>query len=316
MRSADLIRIVEAERNFRINRSDASKFVFRAYTNLMAKINESFGDETITDAKIDKLDATKNMKDKLKRMIRSTPLASRSTPLASRSTLLADLTKLMGLGETKARDLIRKGVTSVDQLRSPPWFDTLSIQTQTALVNEPVRKIPHEHIEKLEETLTTPGIRGLKVVLVGSYRRGTAFSRDIDVMLVSDSDVLEKYLEYLQETFTCVKYSMGSAKMSLVFNPRPIVRTSLFYKIDAFLTPKKYAPAMLLYATGSKTFNIYMRVRAKAAGYLLNQTGLYTRKDGKANKLIPIKSEKDFFAKLGMNYIEAEKRGGNSLTNE
>jgi DNA polymerase/3'-5' exonuclease PolX len=90
----------------------------------------------------------------------------------------------------------------------------------------------------------------------------------------------------------------------------------MFYKIDAFLTPKKYAPAMLLYATGSKAFNIYMRTKAKAAGYLLNQTGLYTRKNGKADKLVPIKSEKDFFAKLGMHYIDAAKRGGNSLTKE
>ena len=175
----------------------------------------------------------------------------------------------------------------------------------------------HTHIAKLEETLTNPGIRGLKVVLVGSYRREAAFSRDIDIMLVSEANsAMEKYMEYLQDTFKCVRYSVGPAKMSLVFNPRPLVRTPLFYKIDAFLTPKKYASAMLLYATGSKTFNIYMRAKAKAAGYLLNQTGLYTRKNGKADKLVPIKSEKDFFAKLGMHYIEAAKRGGKSLTKE
>jgi DNA polymerase/3'-5' exonuclease PolX len=317
MKSADLINILTAERNSRINESDASKFVFRAYNNIIAKINESFGDSDITNADVDGLSATNHMKDKLKAMMRR---KAKITPKSSYSTrnnsLLNELTKLMGLGEKKARDLIRKGLTSVDQLRSSPWFDTLPIQTQTALINEPVRKIPHAHIAKLEETLTNPGIRGLKVVLVGSYRRGAAFSRDIDIMLVSDSDIMEKYMDYLQRTFKCVRYSMGPAKMSLVFNPRPLVRTQLFYKIDAFLTPKKYAPAMILYATGSKTFNIYMRAKAKAAGYLLNQTGLYTRKDGKADKLVLIKSEKDFFAKLGMHYIDPEKRGGNSLTKE
>ena len=314
MKSADLINIITAERNSRINDSESSKFVFRAYTNIIAKINESFGDGNVTDVDIDGLSATKYMKDKLKAMLRRP--SPRTSPRGNNS-LLNELTKLMGLGEKKARELIRKGLTSIDQLRVPPWFDALPIQTQTALVNEPVRKIPHAHIAKLEETLTNPGIRGLKVLLVGSYRREAAFSRDIDIMLVSDSDsALEKYMEYLQDTFKCVRYSVGPAKMSLVFNPRPLVRTPLFYKIDAFLTPKKYASAMLLYATGSKTFNIYMRAKAKAAGYLLNQTGLYTRKDGKADKLVPIKSEKDFFAKLGMHYIEAAKRGGNSLTKE
>ena len=75
------------------------------------------------------------------------------------------------------------------------------------------------------------------------------------------------------------------------------------YKVDIFRTEKKYKNAMLLYATGSKVFNIKMRTIAKKKGYTLNQKGLY-----KNGKLIPIKSEKGFFKKLDMDYLEPEER--------
>lgn len=214
-----------------------------------------------------------------------------------------ELAQYAGLGRSKARDLISRGLKSVAQLNESPWFESLPIQTQTVLINDPNRKIPREHIDILASHFR---LRGTKIVIVGSYRRKAPFSRDIDLMLVSDKPAIEKYLTHLNEKFTCIVYSIGPTKMSLVFDPSPgLGHQSSFYKIDVFLTPKKYEPAMLLYATGSKVFNIRMRARAKSMGYLLNQYGLFSKKTGAA---ILVGSEKEFFAKLEMAYVAPSKR--------
>lgn len=313
MRSDVLINMVMCERNARIDKSNpASKFIYRSYTTLISKLQESFNDgENITDEKIDRLSVTDHMRGKLKKMIKVKPKkVSKKGSKKNSDVLIHELIKLMGLGDVKAQGLVNQGLISVEQLKTPPWFDKLPVQTRTMLENEPSRKIPYCHISKLENILTKPKILGMKVILVGSYRRQASYSRDIDVMIVSDKpNAMDKYLEYFKTKFNCVVYSVGVDKMSLVFDPRPVISTAKFYKIDVFLTVKKYESAMLLYLTGSKAFNIRMRAKAKAQGYLLNQNGLYIRKNGKSGRRISIESEKDFFLKLGMDYVDSVKRG-------
>ena len=74
----------------------------------------------------------------------------------------------------------------------------------------------------------------------------------------------------------------------------------IFYKIDIFRTPIKNKYTMLLYSTGSKNFNIRMRVIAKKQNYILNQTGLYKLP---SKTLIIVSSEQDIFNKLNIKYI-------------
>ena len=73
-----------------------------------------------------------------------------------------------------------------------------------------------------------------------------------------------------------------------------------------YVSYKSYYPA-LLYFTGSGEYNKKMRGVAESLGYLLNEYGLY-KLDGNKKKLINVKSEKDIFDKLGMEYLEPEKR--------
>lgn len=293
-----LVKIIERERNSRINRSNpASLFIYNAYNNVIAKIREKFSDiENITSSKIMKMEITDGMKEKLKKMIKM------KAPI-KKDSLLEELVKYMGLGKAKAQNLIDDGLKNIDQLQKTPWLDKLPIETQMMLKNKPIRKIPHEHIKKLEPIFTKH--RVYKAVLVGSYRRQTSFSRDIDIMLVSDKkDTINKYIDYLKKKLTkIVVYSSGPNKVSFLFK-HPETKGK-FYKADAFITPKKYEAGMLLYSTGSKSFNIRMRAKAKAKGYLLNQNGLYNRETG---RYFPIKTEKGFFKKLSIDYVEPEKR--------
>lgn len=311
MKADILIKIIERERNSRIDKTNpSSRFIFRAYSNVISKVQESFGEkENITSGKINKLPVTNGMKEKLKKMLtRKSPKSSNKKSSKKKSSkktedLYSELVKYMGLGKTKARDLIDQGLTSIEQLQKKPWFDKLPLETRTTLKNKPIRRIPHENIKKLESILTKTSI--CKAVLVGSYRRKTQYSKDIDIMLVSDkTDIIKKYLDFLKKKLTKVAvYSLGPDKMSLVFKS-PETKGK-FYKIDAFQTSKKNEAAMLLYSTGSKVFNIRMRAKAKAKGYLLNQNGLYNRKN---SRRITVKTEKGFFNKLGMQYVEPEKR--------
>ena len=50
-----------------------------------------------------------------------------------------------------------------------------------------------------------------------------------------------------------------------------------------------------------------MRSVAQSLGFLLNRYGLY-QIEGEKKKKIKIKSEKDIFKKLGMEYLEPNKR--------
>lgn len=303
MKLPRLIELLTKERNSRINRDNpTSRFVYRAYTNIIAKVNESFNlTESITPKKIEQLPISDGMKGRLNTLIQMTDKSDATKSLKN------ELVKFMGLGPSKAQDLIDQGLKSVKQLKKKVWFDKLPIQTRMILENEPIRKIPHEHIKELCPSLTK--IRSLKAILVGSYRRKSRYSRDIDVMLVSDKkNAIDRYVSFLKRTFKVVVYSKGDDKVSLLLDPSPILKKKSkgkFYKLDAFMTTKSYESAMLLYATGSRTFNIKMRAKAKARGYLLNQTGLFDRKTGKK---IQVKSEKDFFNKLDMEFIQPENR--------
>lgn len=305
-----LLKIIEKERNARIDKSNKSSvFIFQAYSNIISRIKESFGDsEVITPKKIYNLNISDGMKEKLKRMIENPkkPIKTQKTSLKkidkkSSKFLIDELVKYLGLGLKKANDLIKDGLTSISQLKQKKYFDKLPLETRTIIKTNPLRKIPHENIKSIEKLITS--VDGYQAMIVGSYRRGSAFSRDIDVMIISnDPNSLDNYLEYLKKKFIIVVYRKGFDKMSLVLKGS---KTNGYYKLDAFLTSEKDAPAMLLYSTGPKMFNIRMRSIAKASGYLLNQEGLYNRK---TSKKIETSSERDFFDKLNMAYIVPEKR--------
>ncbi len=68
------------------------------------------------------------------------------------------------------------------------------------------------------------------------------------------------------------------------------------------VSEEDWVPA-LLYFTGSRYFNEYMRGVARANGYRLNQHGLY--EDGVR---VPTPTEEDIFKVIGLEWIPPEKR--------
>jgi DNA polymerase (family 10) len=161
---------------------------------------------------------------------------------------------------------------------------------------KPLDKIPHNIIPKIVEKFM-PFEK--HPIIVGSYRRETPYSGDIDI-LYNGSDLnklLSKLSELHKDRWTV--YSKGEMKIAGIFH----LSGKKCVEIDLWICDSKNKHAMLLYSTGSKNFNIIMRMIAKRKGYKLNQYGLF-----KDDKLIETKSEKDIFDKIGMKYREPTQR--------
>jgi len=208
-----------------------------------------------------------------------------------------------GIGETTAEHLIESGLRSIEELQKPNWFAQLSEETKLHLKHAPSDKIPHDDITALAPIIT--GFDPENTIIAGSYRRNLPYSRDIDVILISDDpDVLDAYLEYLKQHLNVWIYSKGRDKMGFIIGTGRHTRDGPHaYKLDVFRTTHDEKWPMLLYLTGSKAFNIRMRSRAMRLGYLLNQNGLFDQ-----GRRVPLDSEADYFKILGMEYTLPEYR--------
>ncbi len=265
------------------------RFIQAAYRKVMRTLSSEFDpQEDVQKAALQDLPLTANMKAKLEGLLKLRPLKI--------SPLLGELAEIPGIGSQKSRELIENGLKNVKQLKQKKFLDMLNKSARLFVEKDPERKIPHEVIQQIESKIASPD---WETYIVGSYRRQRPYSRDIDLMLVSDKEQdLHSYISFLKTRLPeLLQYAIGPDKASFL-----VKFASKYYKFDVFRTPKKKKWAMLLYSTGSKEFNIKMRAHAKKLGYKLNQEGLYNKKE------IAVKSEKDFFRILGLPYLEPPQR--------
>lgn len=107
-----------------------------------------------------------------------------------------------------------------------------------------------------------------------------------------------KKIKFLLDDLTDKNYEvdyMGFCKL----NNNPVRRIDIrFFPYDSYYSA-------LMHFTGSGDFNKKLRLIAQNLGYKLSEYGLL---DIKTNKYVKIKSEKDIFIKLGLEYIPPERR--------
>ncbi len=182
-------------------------------------------------------------------------------------------------------------------------FEPATIATQIDLLYKPIRRIPRNIINYVEDITKSYKI---PFIYVGSYRRGSSSSSDMDVLIKRNNPLPSDFIETLNKkigtyVYFYEPYALGDSKISVILN---VKKYKVNVKMDIFITNKLEYPFALLYSTGSKEFNIMMRSRCKKMGLLLNQKGLY-KSDG---TLINCVSEKDIFEAIGMVYISPLKR--------
>ena len=287
-------------------KSNTYRFIKIAYDNVIKKIKEKYKiTDNITKSDIDVLNITSNMKEKISEILSNSKNIITETEKKNilQSRLLQELIDIAGIGKSKADKLIQLGLTDIKQLKQKKWESYINTGTKLLLNKKPLTTIPNSLIKSIETKLTS--FKLAKTKLVGGFLRKKPFSKDIDVMIISDIDIIDDYIKYLENTFSYVKvYIKGSDKASvIIYTPK-----EQYLKMDIFVSPKKYQYAMLLYATGSKQFNIRMRGIAKRMGYVLNQYGLYKLPIKTTSTPLPVNSEKDFFKILEMPYIPPHNR--------
>jgi len=227
------------------------------------------------------------------------------------------LSNVYGIGPKKAKELVGKGVETIDQLRQNQGLLNDVQKTGLKYYEDILERIPRSEIETYESIFQKtfseidPPV-GSKFEIVGSYRRGAKSSGDIDVIVTSKTaDVFKRFIDRLIESKILIEIlSRGTSKClaigKLVLHAR---------RIDFLFTSEEEYPFAVLYFTGSKAFNTVMRGRALAQGFSLNEHGMYlsssskTTDKKKGDKIVQdFADEKDIFTFLKMEYKKPEER--------
>ncbi len=306
-------------------------FVVKSYEKLKEDLllfAKNKMNQNVTNLDIDTLNITDKAKEKLKQKISNVNTASNSEIGNSTNELLEKLKTLNGLSDSRAMTLINSGLTQYSDLSKAKYFNQLPLETQLYFKYKPLTQIPHTFIEKIEEKIKTISSEtGLKMTICGSYRRQKEFSRDIDILVegtnltrskekIEPDDPAHVFAiiskSFIDNNIDYHEYMRGDDKMCVIARFNVDDRLNKKYvKIDFMRASKSEMIPMILYFTGSAQFNIVMRAQAKRKGYLLNQRGIYkiTKKAGEDQlELIPIKTEKQIFELLDMEYKQPQER--------
>ena len=199
-----------------------------------------------------------------------------------------------GIGPVKAKQLIESGIESIEDLRKN--MDKLNRVQVIGLkyVDDVVQRIPrtemHKHNLFLKDMIDVP------FMIAGSYRRGLKNSGDIDVIVkgsTTDVDALIKS-KYVVDTL-----ARGDSKFMGICR---LPRHKKHRRIDVLVVDPKVYPFALLYFTGSKEHNIYLRKIALKKGYSLNEYGFTPIPKTKFD------TESDIYTFLGLKYVEPLSR--------
>ena len=175
------------------------------------------------------------------------------------------------------------------------------------------KRIPRkemDNINKIISKIVKKTDKDLKYKMCGSYRRKLPTSGDIDIIItnpkIKDKIHNKKYLsKFVKKATECGFIidnltNLGEKKYMGVCRLGKIAR-----RIDIRCFNSYEYITALIYFTGSRNFNIYLRNTALKQGYMLNEYYLM-KKTGK--KKIYLKYEKELFEILGIKYVNPKDR--------
>lgn len=206
--------------------------------------------------------------------------------------------KFKFLGSDIIKLLIDKKYSNIDDLLNDK-FKILSKENidEIKLINK-LKPMSIDFVEKLKNELIKLTNKKYEWYMLGSYIRKESFVNDIDILVI-DNDIQDFFNNILKKKFNLIHIlRSGDLMLSAIF-----LYNSIYFQVDLIYSDNEDKYTHMLYFTGSKSFNIYLRYKAKEAGYKLNQYGLY-----KNDKKIKISSEEDVFKILKLKYVEPSKR--------
>jgi len=235
--------------------------------------------------------------------------------------LIDNLTSVFGIGRKTAYKLFKSyNINSIDELKK------MYAERHIVLPKQVIKGLKYtdmisESIPRNEMELMTLILKNATLIVdpqlfgttCGSYRRLKETSNDIDFILThnkiitksqaKESNYLYKFIKILKKEKFIID-SLTSDKVSTKYMGICRLKKDLpLRRIDIRFIPYQSYYFALLYFTGSKELNQRMRLLASNMGYVLNEYGLFG-----ANDKFDVKSEKDIFDLLGMEYLTPSER--------
>lgn len=236
--------------------------------------------------------------------------------------VIDELDEVIGIGRKKAYELLKKhGVASIKELKIAYKNGKIDLPDNIVkglkYIGKIKDKIPRSEIDEVSILLGKVALKinpQLFVTICGSYRREMPTSGDIDVIIVHPSvktldDIKTiNYIEMIVSALKKKKFIIDSLTSDDVYTKYmgicKLKENGELRRLDIRYMPYESYYSAILYFTGSKDFNKKMRMVAISMGYKLNEYGLY---DENGYPFV-VKSEKDIFDILGMEYIVPSKR--------
>ena len=230
------------------------------------------------------------------------------------SKYIENILEITGVGLVRAKKWVSMGIKDVNDLKKAIddklIKSTHHIDVGIKYYYDLQKKIPRKEIDDIKIILN----KSIKKIdndllfeICGSYRRGAEESGDIDVLIshpkyitnIDEMGCLEKVVKELKKinfvidslTFTGKTKFMGICKLE---------NSIIARRIDIRVVNYENYYTSILYFTGSKNFNVYLRNKALENKYSLNEYFLTNLND---NTFIYMKDEKEIFDILKINYI-------------
>lgn len=227
-----------------------------------------------------------------------------------------DLCRMLGVGPKVAGVWISRGIYGIDDLRKAVARGVVQLTAVQELglrhYNDmgPLTRKQAEATFGMLRDVICKAVDCFEVSLVGSYRRGKKILGDIDI-LVGCREISQKtrasLVDALEGEHITGWILKGDQRLSFLIKVSKLHTVQVCphtVQVDILLATQEEWPCALLYFTGSKLYNEWMRHVAKKQGMLLNQRGLYDLHSVR----IPAHTEEDVFRALRLQYEEPSAR--------
>eukprot|EP00730_Choanoeca_flexa_P015273 TRINITY_DN6976_c0_g1_i1.p1 TRINITY_DN6976_c0_g1~~TRINITY_DN6976_c0_g1_i1.p1 ORF type:complete len:598 (+),score=102.79 TRINITY_DN6976_c0_g1_i1:59-1852(+) len=240
--------------------------------------------------------------------------------------------KIYGVGRTTARDMAAQGLRSLEDLRKPEIFASLTPAQQVGvtLYDDLNQRIPRAEVDEMI-TVVTRALGEIDpeaiVQVSGSYARGKQTCGDVDFLLTHADpnharDALKPLMTklhrdgFITHDLTSVdhpsSHTFGGEEDDVDYVDKYMGIAKLpgrpHRRVDFIVVPPHEWALALLYFSGSGIFNRSMRLMARKNNMGLNQrhlaVGVKRKGETKLNKgyVVPCMTEEDVFAILGIEY--------------
>lgn len=231
---------------------------------------------------------------------------------------IENILQITGVGMVTAKKWVSLGITNIENLKSAINENKIKITHHINIgikyYEDLKKKIPRQEIDKINSFLSII-LKEIDNELIyeicGSYRRGLLESGDIDILISNPKFYInidkKKYLQKIVKKMVDINFIID--KITLKGNTKFMgickLNNSISRRIDIRVVDYCSYYTSLLYFTGNKNFNIYLRNLALNNNYSINE---YFITDNTNNNLISLNNEKEIFDILKIPYLIPSER--------